>query len=83
MDFWWIVVIAFFAVALIVICGNKSKFQIAPPIIEGYRDPIYLNTAKMVYDWYPRSNGSIYGFPYRYGGTWNIFSGYPYYDKAY
>lgn len=53
------------------------------PKREGYRDPLYLNRAKLAYDWYPRSNGSIYGFPYRYGGSWTIFSGYPYYDKAY
>nr|QBK85882.1 MAG: hypothetical protein LCMAC101_04770 [Marseillevirus LCMAC101] len=83
MDFWWIVVIAFFAVALVVVCGNKSRFQISPPIREGYRDPIYLNVDKMVNDWYPRSNGSVYGFNRMYGGSWNIFTGYPYYDKAY
>lgn len=28
---------------------------------ESYKDPIYLNRDKMVRDWYPRSNGSIYG----------------------
>ena len=50
---------------------------------EGYRDPLYLNRQKFMYDWYPRANGSIYGYPYRYGGSWNLFSGYPYYDKAY
>ena len=50
---------------------------------EGYRDPIYLNRAKYAFDYYPRSNGSIYGFPYRYGGSWSIFSGYPYYDTVY
>lgn len=54
--------------------GNKK---------EGYRDPIYLNRQKMVEDWYPRANGSIYGFPYRYGGSWDIFSGFPYYNRAY
>ena len=52
-------------------------------LIEGYRDPIYLNRAKLAYDWYPRANGSIYGYPWRYGGSWSIFSGYPYYDTAY
>lgn len=50
---------------------------------EHYRDPIYLNRAKMMYDWYPRSNGSIYGWTHDYGGSWDIFSGYPYYDRAY
>lgn len=28
---------------------------------EHFKDPIYLNREKMVRDWYPRSNGSIYG----------------------
>lgn len=51
--------------------------------IENYRDPIYLNSKKLNCDWYPRANGSIYGFPHKLGGTWDIFSGYPYYDKAY
>lgn len=50
---------------------------------ENYRDPIYLNRAKMIYDWYPRTNGSIYGWSNSYGGSWNIFSGYPYYTSAY
>jgi hypothetical protein len=50
---------------------------------EHYRDPIYLNRSKLMYDWYPRSNGSIYGYPYSQGGSWSIFSGYPYYDTAY
>lgn len=62
---------------------------------EGYRDPLYLNRYKMIYDWYPKSNGSIYGFPVRIpldqgggnastpGGGWHLMSGYPYYDKAY
>lgn len=50
---------------------------------EGYRDPIYMNRQKMIYDWYPRTNGSIYGWPMDYGGSWNMFSGFVYYDKAY
>jgi hypothetical protein len=50
---------------------------------EYYRDPIYLNRAKYIYDIYPRTNGSIYGFPHRYGGSWDIFSGHPQYWKAY
>ena len=49
---------------------------------EGYRDPLYLNRAKLAYDWYPRANGSIYGM-YEPYGSWNLFSGFPYYDKAY
>ena len=51
--------------------------------IEGYRDPIYLNRSKYMYDIYPRANGTIYGFPHRYGGSWDIFSGYAYYPTAY
>lgn len=69
-------VIIFIVIFLLIInssCGRR----------EGYRDPIYLNRAKLAYDWYPRANGSIYGYPYRYGGSWSILSGYPYYDKAY
>jgi hypothetical protein len=47
---------------------------------EHYRDPLYLNRAKLAYDWYPRANGSIYGMPWRYGGSWSIVSGYPLYN---
>lgn len=49
---------------------------------EGYRDPIYLNRAKLAYDWYPRANGSIYGM-YQPYGSWNLLSGFPYYNNAY
>jgi hypothetical protein len=28
---------------------------------EKYKDPLFMNREKMVHDWYPRSNGSIYG----------------------
>ena len=44
---------------------------------ETYVDPIFNNEQKMKCDDYPRSNGSIYG------ENSDIFSGYPYYDKAY
>ena len=72
-------------VALAVLTGVVVFYLLLKkkPIKEHYRDPIYLNRAKLIYDWYPRANGSIYGFPYRYGGSWSIFSGYPYYDRAY
>jgi len=83
MEFWWIIVIAFFAVALVVICGGKSGFQISPPIREGFRDPIWPNRQKMILNWYPNTYGSIYGFPRRYGGSWDIFSGYPVMDRVY
>ena len=45
--------------------------------VENYRDPIYLNRKKMLCDWYPRANGSIYGL------MSHVLSGFPYYDKAY
>ncbi len=53
-------------------------------LIEHYRDPLYINRTKYAYDIYPRTNGSLYGFSAAQGiGSWNIFSGYPYYDRAY
>ncbi len=55
------------ATALLFSCKN----------IESYRDPIYLNRRKMLCDWYPRANGSIYGTQS------HALSGFPYYDKAY
>ena len=48
-----------------------------PLQIEGYRTPIYLDRSKYMYDYYPRSNGSIYG------PSSHLFSGYTYYPKAY
>ena len=75
----WILVLILFVILLVFSCSKRSSFKMK----EGYRDPLYLNRAKMVYDWYPRANGSIYGFPYRYGGSWDLMSGYPYYDRAY
>ena len=54
---------------------NKKK--------ESYRDPIYMNRQKLTKDWYPNTNGSIYGFPAIYGGSWNIFTGYPSYENVY
>ncbi len=50
---------------------------LSSPSVENYRDPIYLNRKKMLCDWYPRSNGSIYGL---YS---HVLSGFPYYDRAY
>lgn len=44
---------------------------------ENYRDPIYLNRRKYLCDYYPRSNGSIYG------EQSHVLSGFPYYPKAY
>jgi len=70
-------------IILILIGLGLLLWWMCRPKREGYRDPLYLNRAKMIYDWYPRANGSIYGFPFRYGGSWSMFSGYPYYWKAY
>lgn len=47
---------------------------------EHYRDPIWMNKKKMYNDWYPRSNGSIYGDYYQ---PWDMFRGYPVFPKAY
>ena len=54
---------------VVCLCSKKN--------IENYRDPIYLNRQKMLCDWYPRANGSIYG------EQSHVLSGFPYYDKAY
>ena len=82
MGCWWIIIILF-AMALVLVCGSKSGFQMSSSIREGYRDPIWLNRQKLVKNWYPNTYGSIYGFPRRYGGSWDIFSGYPVMDKVY
>ena len=74
-----ILVMAVIAFAILFVMGLTKRCNSR----EGYRDPIYLNRSKYAFDIYPRANGSIYGFPYRYGGSWSIFSGYPYYDRAY
>jgi hypothetical protein len=66
-----LVVIAFITYSLCVKRPNK---------IENYIDPIWEDKFKMYYDYYPRSNGSIYGSP---GMPWNLFSGYPVYPRAY
>ncbi len=49
---------------------------------EGYKEAIWMDRSKLFYDYYPRSNGSIYGFPGMIG-SWNMFSGYPTYPRAY
>lgn len=77
-----VILVVIFFIVLVVILLSKNKNE-RYSLIEGYRDPIYLNRAKYAYEYYPRANGSIYGFPYSYGGSWNILSGFPFYDKAY
>jgi hypothetical protein len=64
-------------VLILIALGTAVYFAFFNKKREGYRDPIYLNRAKYLYDYYPRSNGSIYG------EQANIFSGHPYYPKAY
>ena len=59
------------AIIAFLICVHRNKKS-----IEGYRDPIYMNRFKLYHDWYPRTNGTIYG------PCSNIFSGYAYYDRA-
>lgn len=73
-----LLIIVIIAIAIILIFKKKDE-----KFIEGYRDPIYLNRAKYAYDYYPRANGSIYGYTYRQGGSWSVLSGFPFYDKAY
>ena len=70
---WYIILIIILIVLLL--WYKKGK-------IEGYRDPLYLNREKLVYDWYPRSNGSIYGM-YRPYGDWDLFTGFPFYNNVY
>lgn len=52
------------------------------PSREGYVDPIYIDPSELD-RWYKKTNGDIYGFPHKYGGDWDILSGFPYYDRAY
>jgi hypothetical protein len=49
---------------------------------ESYNEPIYMNRAKLAYDWYPKSHHSIYGFPQPYGSH-HFLAGLPYTDRAY
>lgn len=51
--------------------------------VEWYRDPLYMNQQKLSCDWYPRTTGSIYGMPIKYGGGWHLMSGYSFAPKAY
>jgi len=75
-----ILFIIFFTILFVLLYSRSSKNV---NVVEGYRDPIYMNRAKLVYDYYPRTNGTIYGFSRLQGGSWDMFSGYPQYYKAY
>jgi hypothetical protein len=60
--------------AAVYMCLKKSTS------LEHYRDPIWMNKKKMYNDYYPRSNGSIYGNYYQ---PWDMFTGYPTFPRAY
>jgi len=64
-----IVLIIFIIIVLFFISAISTR--------ESYIDPIYLFPQKIEEDWYPRTNGSIYGIQS------NLYSGYSYYPKAY
>ena len=63
-------------VSLIVLFYATTGFGLK----ENYTDPIWSQPYKLYADYYPRSNGSLYGTP-RDG--WDIFSEIKYYDSAY
>ncbi len=58
-------------IIIVLILSNKR---------EHYTDPIWLSRRKLLQDYYPRSNGSIYTGEM---GKWTIFSGFPQYYSAY
>lgn len=65
-----------FVVVLVCLCTSTSTNR----MIENYTDPIWSQPHKLYADYYPRTNGSIYGDK-REG--WDIFSGIKYYGSAY
>jgi hypothetical protein len=72
-----IIILIVVLVVIVLVCkvtcgGNKTK--------ENYIDPIWMNKKKMYDDYYPRSNGSIYG---TYLQPYDFFSGMVFYSKAY
>ena len=77
------VTIIVFGIAILVVVWLVCKNTGVLSQREFYRDPIFLDRKKLTEYYYPRTNGSIYGLPYHLGGSWSIFSGYPYYDRAY
>jgi len=83
-DFSFVEKLAFFAVALAIVAATfvylPAKGCAKSPVVEHYIDPIWMNKKKMYDDWYPRSNGSIYGNVVE---PWDMFSGFPVYPRAY
>lgn len=62
---------------LLIIVFVVLLFLMFKPTREHFRDPIYMDKDKLMLDYYPQTNGTIYG------NCSDIFSGYSYYDKAY
>lgn len=79
MDNILLIILLLIGVFAVVMYCNSSKEN----SLEFYRDPLYLNVQKYDQDIYPRANGSIYGYPYLFGGSNSLFSGYPQYYTAY
>lgn len=67
-------------VAVIVVAILAFKTLCSSSSRENYIDPIWMNKKKIWDDYYPRSNGSIYG---NYQQPWDMFTGYPTFPKAY
>jgi len=65
-----IVLLCLFLLVIPLFTGKKV-------MTEGYIDPIYPNRKKIMRDWYPRANCSIYG------KCSNVLTGFPFYPKAY
>ena len=73
---------------LIIIAAVVVSFYIyqryGPKQREGYKDGLWMNKEKIYYDYYTRSNGSIYGAPLQgKDKMWDMFNGFPVYPKAY
>ena len=77
--------------AVVILITIVVLYVTSRPPREGYKDPLFMNVKKFTHDYYPKSNGSIYGLNYIvdqeknivYPEGQNMFSGYPYYWRAY
>jgi hypothetical protein len=68
-----IIIISIIIIAIVLIIQK-------PTLVEGYKDPIFPNRRKMYSDYYPRSNGSIYGNCIQ---PYTMFSGLNFAPRAY
>lgn len=61
-------------IAVLSVYGYKyyQNYKQVQPVLENYKDPLWMQPRKMYRDYYTRANGSIYGTPER---GWNMFSG--------